>query len=302
MAERAEQSQAKPSENLNHRAAEDDASARLYSNVHGLLNSPDSIYQRGERTSKNDSPAVGGKFENYLRPLGAQDERERLTDSDKVVLDKLENAFLNADVKTLSKLVEDANPNKNGNLAARQNFQHAFNVFQMETGSLGFEAGYDSKNGILKLNNLKTDEGNASLRTLQIDPNRNVVLASMRDPRKLENSSLFYDLNSEQCTERSTRWQPSFRQETNQITGETAERKYFNLMSDQLAARKEQIEHQLLDDSLAYQKERAEKAESELQARGSEQRLREQEESWKRLAKEHRERSKAHTLPNLSIE
>ena len=263
-------------------SARNETSKILSDHVNDLLGTP-----MNGSVNERSSHAEATKSDGDWRPLRAREERAKLTDADKKVFDQLENAFINGDLKGLAQMVEKVNPNKDGNNAAKQNFEHAFNAFQLETGALGFEAIYDRKSGVLHIDNT---DGKSSLRSLQIDPQRNLAFSTTFDQRNATRHEAVLDMQSGKATERRTNIIQPDKIETSEIPPDKVEND-FRILKDQIAVRKDNIEHEQIDRRDAAKKEQRERDEQ----------FQRERESGENLRKQDRELEDAMGLPRFTI-
>ena len=112
-----------------------------------------------------------------------------LASSDKRILQRIESSFLNANFVDMYKLLDATAPNKEANSAVRSNFSHAFGIFTREIGKLGYNATYDEKTGVMRID--KSELGpNANVTRIVIDPVAHRFLISRSDQGSMHNISL----------------------------------------------------------------------------------------------------------------
>ena len=133
-------------------------------------------------------------------------------------------------------------------------------------------------------------DGKSSLRSLQIDPQRNLAFSTTFDQRNATRHEAVLDMQSGKATERRTNIIQPDKIETSEIPPDKVEND-FRILKDQIAVRKDNIEHEQIDRRDAAKKEQRERDEQ----------FQRERESGENLRKQDRELEDAMGLPRFTI-
>jgi hypothetical protein len=216
-----------------------------------ILNTRPAIAEPPALAAPLDSPQGSRPYLNFtgLRPAGVDATVTRsLTESDRLTLSKLEGAFLHGDIQALVSLVNSVSPHREGHHAEKTYFAHAFEPFRQELALLGFDASYDRRTGALSFHNRESKTtGDSYLKTLVIDPGKQTVFAERMRPANLSRDRISFNWATNEVEEHRTQFLPELKQESSKVSREHLERRYLDLMRDQIDVHIEEIRHEQLD-------------------------------------------------------
>jgi hypothetical protein len=262
----------------------------------GYIQPADANLVKNQQTEQNvskllpDLPIVGsGGSEHELRSPAAREAAEKLSENDKQMLYQLESCIFPGDIKGLTALLQKVSPRGEGNLSQRAFFEHAWEVFQLDMAALGFAVNYDKTTGVFFINNLSRDNKAPILQSLIIDPSNERIFAIRKDPRNSSREELTFDLATGSGKVRCTRFNP-FAQYTASAAPEDLQKKYLNLLVDELSLGMEKLEHQRIERLLERRNEAIRKQEEARKAAESEQARRKQDEELRQIMEQQQRR------------